>query len=198
VASGGALFQRDEPVNAIYVVRFGALKTDGQGRRGDATMVDYHLPGEMVGLGSVGLPSHGSRAVALEDTELCVIRIGMLRAMYRENPASWFAMMGLLGSAVSHYQGRLVTLGQLRAEERIATFLVDYGERQAKAGYSATEFVLRLSRAEIGQYLGLQLETTSRGLGNLARCGLIQVKHRYVRFLDVDGIRRLCRSAPSA
>ncbi|MNT42277.1 Anaerobic regulatory protein [compost metagenome] len=85
----------------------------------------------------------------------------------------------------------LVTLGSMRAEERLAAFLINLSERLSARGYSASEFVMRMSREEIGSYLGLKLETVSRLFSRFAEAGLIQIRQRHVKLVDIDGIKQL-------
>src|SRR5690606_16006644 len=193
----------------------------------------FHLPGEVVGLDGMLEGRHVSTALAMEDSEVCVIRLSqidhvashlpplqhqMRRLMRRELGRSYQMLASLGGmrserrlaafllslsqryAAVGHataefalgraYQ-MLASLGGMRSGQRLAAFLLNLSQRYAALGYSSTEFVLRMSREEIGNYLGLTLETASRLFSRFAREGLIKINQREVRLLDVPTLKQM-------
>jgi CRP/FNR family transcriptional regulator len=134
---------------------------------------------------------HASDASALEDTEVCVVRFNDLTALSSELPSLQQQFLRLMSREISQDQLMLMTLGSMRAEERLAAFLINLSTRLSARGYSSTEFVLRMSREEIGSYLGLKLETVSRLFSRFAEAGLIQIRQRHVKLVDVDGLRQI-------
>ena len=85
----------------------------------------------------------------------------------------------------------MLLLGSMHAEERLAAFLLSLSQRFEQRGYSRSEFVLRMTRAEIGSYLGLKLETVSRVLSRFSHDGLIEVNQKHVRIFDPEGLRAI-------
>lgn len=134
---------------------------------------------------------HASDATALEDTEVCVVRFGDLQTLSNVLPSLQHQFMRLMSKEISQDQVMLITLGSMRAEERLAAFLISLSERLSARGYSPSEFVLRMSREEIGSYLGLKLETVSRLFSRFAEAGLIQIRQRHVKLVDMVGIKQI-------
>ncbi|NUA31596.1 fumarate/nitrate reduction transcriptional regulator Fnr [Cupriavidus basilensis] len=191
VRKGGTLYRLGDPLTAVYAIRFGTLKTHLTMEDGRSQITGFHLPGEVVGLDGLGEMQHASDATALEDTEVCVVRFGDLQTLSNVLPSLQHQFMRLMSKEISQDQVMLITLGSMRAEERLAAFLINLSERLSARGYSASEFVLRMSREEIGSYLGLKLETVSRLFSRFAEAGLIQIRQRHVKLVDMVGIKQI-------
>ncbi|MEM5426848.1 MULTISPECIES: fumarate/nitrate reduction transcriptional regulator Fnr [Cupriavidus] len=191
VHKGETLYRMGDPLTAVYAIRFGTLKTHVTTEDGRSQITGFHLPGEIVGLDGLGEMQHASDATALEDTEVCVVRLGDLQTLSADLPSLQHQFLRLMGKEITHDQLMLVTLGSMRAEERLAAFLINLSERLSARGYSSTEFVMRMSREEIGSYLGLKLETVSRLFSRFAEAGLIQIRQRHVKLVDLAGIKQL-------
>ena len=191
VHKGETLYRMGEPLTAVYAIRFGTLKTHVTMEDGRTQITGFHLPGEVVGLDGLGEMQHASDAPALEDTEVCVVRFDDLQSLSGTLPSLQQQFLRLMSKEISQDQIMLITLGSMRAEERLAAFLVNMSERLSMRGYSSSEFVLRMSREEIGSYLGLKLETVSRLFSRFAEAGLIQIRQRHVKLVDMEGIRQV-------
>lgn len=191
VRKGESLYRLGDPLTAVYAIRFGTLKTHLTMEDGRSQITGFHLPGEVVGLDGLGEMQHASDATALEDTEVCVVRFGDLQTLSNVLPSLQHQFMRLMSKEISQDQVMLITLGSMRAEERLAAFLINLSERLSARGYSASEFVLRMSREEIGSYLGLKLETVSRLFSRFAEAGLIQIRQRHVKLVDMVGIKQI-------
>ncbi|MDF3839848.1 fumarate/nitrate reduction transcriptional regulator Fnr [Cupriavidus basilensis] len=191
VRKGETLYRLGDPLTAVYAIRFGTLKTHLTMEDGRSQITGFHLPGEVVGLDGLGEMQHASDATALEDTEVCVVRFGDLQSLSGVLPSLQHQFMRLMSKEISQDQVMLITLGSMRAEERLAAFLINLSERLSARGYSASEFVLRMSREEIGSYLGLKLETVSRLFSRFAEAGLIQIRQRHVKLVDMAGIKQI-------
>ncbi len=191
VHKGETLYRLGEPLSAVYAVRFGTLKTHVTMEDGRSQITGFHLPGEVVGLDGLGEMQHASDATALEDTEVCVMRFNDLQTLSTTVPSLQQQFLRMMSKEITQDQVMLLTLGSMRAEERLAAFLVNLSERLSERGYSSTEFVLRMSREEIGSYLGLKLETVSRLFSRFAEAGLIQIRQRHVKLVDVPGIKQI-------
>ncbi len=191
VHKGETLYRMGEPLSAVYAIRFGTLKTHVTMEDGRSQITGFHLPGEVIGLDGLGEMQHASDATALEDTEVCVVRFDDLQSLSSNLPSLQSQFLRLMSKEISQDQVMLITLGSMRAEERLAAFLVNLSERLSARGYSSTEFVLRMSREEIGSYLGLKLETVSRLFSRFAEAGLIQIRQRHVKLVDMAGIKQV-------
>ncbi|WP_420996678.1 fumarate/nitrate reduction transcriptional regulator Fnr [Cupriavidus sp. 30B13] len=191
VHKGETLYRLGDPLTAVYAIRFGTLKTHLTMEDGRSQITGFHLPGEVVGLDGLGEMQHASDATALEDTEVCVVRFGDLESLSGALPSLQHQFMRLMSREISQDQVMLITLGSMRAEERLAAFLMNLSERLSARGYSSSEFVLRMSREEIGSYLGLKLETVSRLFSRFAEAGLIQIRQRHVKLVDMPGIKQI-------
>jgi CRP/FNR family transcriptional regulator len=191
VHRGEALYRAGAPCTALYAVRIGSLKSVTLSDDGREQVTGYHMPGDLLGLDALGTQRHESAASALEDSECCVIPIAHLETMERLLPALQHSLHRILGHEISIDHGMLLLLGSMHAEERLAAFLVGVSARYKARGYSATEFVLRMTREEIGSYLGLKLETVSRLLSKFHEAGLVQVQGRRIKIIDMPRLRRL-------
>ncbi|OVZ54732.1 transcriptional regulator [Pigmentiphaga sp. NML080357] len=191
VAKGQALFHVGDGLEAVYGIRFGTLKTVLERADGRQQITGFHLAGEIVGLDGLARTAHASTAVALEDSEVCVIPVRDLSSLAGHLPSLQRQLMRLMSREIEHDQQMLLSLGAMRAEERLAVFLLNLSERLAARGYSASTFVLRMSREEIGNFLGLTLETVSRLFSRLSRAQLLRTRQREVEILDMAGLRRI-------
>jgi CRP/FNR family transcriptional regulator len=151
----------------------------------------YHILGDIVGMDGIGEHRHGCQAVALEDTEVCVLPFERLEDLSRAVPQLQHNLHSFLSREIARDHGIMLVLGSMRAEERLATFLLGLAERYRSRGYSSTQFVLRMTREEIGSYLGLKLETVSRLFSRFHDEGMIQVQGRAVKLLDTAALKQL-------
>lgn len=191
VSKGETLYRLGDPLTAVYAVRFGTLKTHVSMEDGRSQVTGFYLPGEVVGLDGFETMHHASDATALEDTEVCIVRYSEIQTLSTSLPTLQHQFMRLMAREISQDQVMLITLGSMRAEERLAAFLVNLSERLSARGYSPSEFVLRMSREEMGSYLGLKLETVSRLFSRFAEAGLIQIRQRHVKLVDIPGIKQI-------
>jgi CRP/FNR family transcriptional regulator len=191
VQKGETLYRFGDPLTSIYAIRFGTLKTQVTTEDGRSQVTGFYLPGEIIGFDGFENMVHASEAVALEDSEVCIVRYADMQALSLKVPALQHQLLRLMSRELTHDQTMLVTLGSMRADERLAAFLVSLSDRLTARGYSASEFVLRMSREEIGSYLGIKLETVSRLFSRFAEAGLIQIRQRHVKIVDRAGVRQL-------
>ena len=191
LARGESLFRFEDGLDAVYGIRFGTLKTYLELADGRQQITGFHLPGEIVGLDGLGRNSHASTAIALEDSEVCVIPVRDLSSLANHLPSLQRQLMRLMSREIEQYQQMLLSLGTMRAEERLAVFLVSLSERLAARGYSSSAFVLRMSREEIGNFLGLTLETVSRLFSRFAKSGVLRIQQKQVEIVDMAALRRL-------
>lgn len=191
VSKGVPLFELGDTAETIYGLRSGAMKTQLQDASGQVQITGFVLPGEIIGLDGMVDNTHTSNAIALEDSEVCVIRIDDIDRISPQLPVLQQQFRRLMSIEINRSHQMVMTLGTLRSEQRVAAFLLNISQRLATLGYSSYDFILRMSREEIGNYLGLTLETVSRLLSRFARENLIRVKQREVTILNMDALREL-------
>jgi CRP/FNR family transcriptional regulator len=190
------LYRAGEPFYALYAIQLGSLKTSVLAEDGREQMTGYHVLGEIVGFDGIGTDLHCAGAVALEDTEVCVLPFGNLEHLARTMPTLQHNLHRFMSREITRNKIAMLALGSMRAEERLAMFLLNLGDRYHRRGYSSTEFVLRMTREEIGSYLGLKLETVSRLFSRFQGEGLIRVQGRAVKLLDPLRLKRIIDQQP--
>jgi CRP/FNR family transcriptional regulator len=182
VKRGETLFNAGDEFKAIYAVRSGFFKTslsDGEGRE---QVTGFSMGGELLGLEAIGAGRHGGNAVAL---------VALIEAAAHDVPALQRHLHAVLSREIVRDHGVMMLLGSMRAEQRLAVFLTNLSKRLVRRGYSACDFHLRMTREDIGSYLGLKLETVSRLFSQFQKDGLIEVAQKHVRILDIAGVERL-------
>lgn len=192
---GDLLYQQGEALECLYGLRIGSIKTQLEDIAGQVQITGFFLPGEVVGLDGMLDSRHASNAIAMEDSEVCVVRLDDIDEISRYAPSLQQQVRRIMSKEIARSHQVLMALGSMRSEARLAAFLLNLSQRLAALGYSSTDFVMRMSREEIGNYLGLTLETVSRLFSRFARDGLIRVSQREVRILDMDALKQLAGQA---
>ena len=190
VKAGQTLYREGDKFQYIYAVRAGTLKSSLMLADGREQVSGFHIAGELVGLDGVAQGSHASSTMALEDTELCAIPYAHLSDMAANTTGMQHVISRLMSREILREHSLMMLLGSMNAEERLAAFLLNLSQRYAARGYSPSEFHLRMSRAEIGSYLGMKLETVSRTFSAFQQQRLLEVDKRHIRITDIDGLRR--------
>ena len=185
------LYRAGDPFHALYAIRVGSLKAMLLAEDGREQVAGFHLPGEILGLDGVATNHHQAAAIALEDTEVCVLPFANVQGLARSLPALQQNLHQIMSKEIVRDQGMMMLLGSMSAEQRVAVFLLNLADRHRRRGYSSTEFVLRLTREELGSYLGLKLETVSRQFSRFQEGGLVQLQGRTVKLLDPIALQRL-------
>jgi CRP/FNR family transcriptional regulator len=191
VKRGEALFNAGDPFNAVYAVRVGFFKTSVVDREGREQVTGFFMGGELLGMDGVGTGTYNGAAIALEDSEVCVMPFALVEEMAREVPALQRHLHSVLSREIVRDHGVMMLLGSMRAEERLATFLLNLSRRFTRRGYSASDFHLRMTREELGSYLGLKLETVSRLFSKFQEDGLLEVNQKHVRIRDSEALEGL-------
>jgi CRP/FNR family transcriptional regulator len=189
VARGAVLYRNGDAFESLYAVRSGAFKSVGFSRGGEEKVTGMHLPGEVMGLDAISSRQHGYDAVALEDSEVCVIPFARLTQLTMQIPELQGQLLRMLSGDISRDQGLMLLLGGMDAEQRIAAFLLSLSRRYQNLGYAPSKFSLRMTREEIGSYLGLTLETVSRLFSRFQKDGLIAAQQREVELKDIVRLR---------
>jgi len=188
---GDVLFRAGDRLKALYEIHSGSCKTILLGVDGQYQVAGFHMAGEIIGIDGIGTNSHDCQATALEDLVICPIPFETIENLARLSDVFRQHMNKLLSQESARLHVLMLVLGTMRAEQRLAAFLLDLSQRYRARGYSPCEFVLRMTREEIGSYLGLKLETVSRLFARLQREGALQVQGRQVKLLDRGALSRL-------
>jgi len=187
---GEPLFKAGGEFSAVYAIRSGFFKTSLLDHDGREQVTGFFMGGELLGLDGIG-GSHNGTAIALEDSEVCVLPYALVEGMAHEIPQLARQLHAVLAREITRDQGVMMLLGSMRAEERLATFLLNLSKRFVRRGYSSTDFHLRMTREELGSYLGLKLETVSRLFSAFQKDSLIEVQQKHVRIRDIAGLERV-------
>jgi CRP/FNR family transcriptional regulator, anaerobic regulatory protein len=190
VAAGQTLYRPGDKFQFIYAVRSGTFKSTLTVAGGGEQVSGFHMAGELMGLDGLAHGVHASSATALEDTEVCAIQYSHLGELAAQGGNIQMVLARLMSREIVREHSLMVLLGSMNAEERLAAFLLNLSQRMKARGYSPHEFHLRMSRAEIGSYLGMKLETVSRTFSAFQQQGLLAVDKKHVRITDVEGLTR--------
>jgi CRP/FNR family transcriptional regulator len=189
VMRGESLYRTADPFHALYAIRTGFFKSYLLADDGRTQVTGFQMPGDIVGLDGIDDDRHQQQVEALEDAEVCIMPYAQLEESASRNPVLQRRLHRMMSREIVREQGLLLLLGTMRAEARVAAFLLTLSQRFADRGYSPREFNLRMTREEIGSYLGLKLETVSRALSRFQERKLICAQHRYIQLQDIDGLR---------
>jgi CRP/FNR family transcriptional regulator len=190
VAAGETLYREGDKFHFIYAVRSGTFKSALTIADGREQVSGFHIAGELMGLDGLASGKHASTSTALEDTEVCAIPYAHLGEVAAHSPDLQMVMARLMSREIVREHSLMMLLGSMNAEERLAAFLLNLSQRMKARGYSPMEFHLRMSRAEIGSYLGMKLETVSRTFSAFQAQGLLEVDKKHIRIMDLDGLTR--------
>ena len=188
---GNYLFRAGSELQSLYALRSGFFKTCVLHDDGREQVAGFHMMGDLLGMDAIGSGEHFSDSIALEDSEVCEIPFSELERLSRELPALQRHFHRTMSREIARDYGVMMLLGSMRAEERLASFLLNLSKRFAARGYSASSFVLRMTREEIGSYLGLKLETVSRTFSHFQSEGLISVQNKNIEIKDLERMHAL-------
>lgn len=191
VKQGDYLFHYGDEFHALYAIRTGFFKTCVSSEDGREQVTGFQMAGEMMGLDGIVNEKHNCDAIALEDTEVCVMPFASVENLSREFPVLQRHVHKMMSREIVRENNVMMLLGNMRAEERLAAFLLNLTQRLHARGFSQSEVTLRMTREEIGSYLGLKLETVSRTFSKFSDEGIIKVKQRYVHILKPDALKKI-------
>ena len=191
IKRGDHLYRAGEAFDSIYAIRSGFFKTDVLLEDGREQVTGFQMAGELLGLDGISSEHHTCNAIALEDSEICSIPFSRLETLSREMQSLQHHFHKVMSREIVRDHGVMMLLGTMRAEERLAAFLLNLSQRFTARGFSHAEFYLRMTREEIGSYLGLKLETVSRAFSRFQEEGHIAVQQKHVRILNVSGLKAL-------
>lgn len=196
VHRGETLFRTGDTFASLFAVRAGFFKTCVSSEDGRDQVTGFQMAGELLGLDGIATDRHACDAIALEDSSVCVIPYSDLEGLAHDLTDLQRVFHKIMSREIVRDHGVMLLLGSMRAEERLAAFLLNLTRRLHLRGFSRSELLLRMTREEIGSYLGLKLETVSRTFSRFQETGLLEVKQRQIRILDSDALQRLVNEAP--
>ena len=188
---GACLYRVNDPLRALFAVRSGTLKTTGLMEDGRAQITGFHLPGELLGIDAINSDHHVVMAEALEPSEVCEIPLYELEILARKIPGLQHQLLRIMSREIVRDEQLLILLGRMTAEERLASTVLSFVRRRERRGDPVDEFKLSMSRQDLGDYLGLALETVSRLFSKFQDEGLIQVQGRQLRVLDIPRLEAM-------
>jgi CRP/FNR family transcriptional regulator, anaerobic regulatory protein len=191
VKQGDLLFGDGDAFTSLYAIRTGFFKTSVSTEDGREQVIGFQMAGEIVGLDGIVNDLHSCNAVALEDSDVCIMPFSNIEDLSRELPELQRHVHKIMSREIVRENKIMMLLGNMRAEERLAAFLLNLVQRLHARGFSKSEIVLRMTREEIGSYLGMKLETVSRTFSKFSEEGIIEVKQRYVRINDAEALKKI-------
>lgn len=191
--SGDYLYRTGDRFKSLHAIRSGSFKTRVLHEDGREQVTGFLMAGEIIGLDAISSDSHTCEAVAMEDSEVCELPFAKLEKLSRDIPSLQRHLHKIMSREIVRDQGIMLLLGTMRAEERLATFLLNLSQRNVAHGLPGQHLKLRMTRLEIGSYLGLKLETISRAFTHLQTDGLINVRSKTVELLDINGLQALLK-----
>ena len=198
VKRGESLFRTGDNFQSLYAIRVGFFKTRVATEDGRDQVTGFQMAGELIGIDGIVTDHHNCDAVALEDSEVCVIPYSKLEELSRQFEVLQHHFHKVMSREIVRDHGVMLLLGSMRAEERLAAFLLNLSQRFTARGYSSSDFILRMTREEIGSYLGLKLETVSRAFSKFQDDNLISVQQKHIRISDITGLKKVMGQASAA
>jgi CRP/FNR family transcriptional regulator len=197
VRRGMALYRAGDGFQDIFVVASGAFKSIVVDAEGNQHISAFPMAGDVLGLDGLAADRHRCDAIALEDSQVCALSFTELARRCRDDAGVQQLLYRTLAAEIARMEACFLLLGGMCAQERLANFLLDLSLRFAARGYASGEFNLRMTRQDIGCYLGMKLETVSRTLSRFQECGWVDVAQKRIVIRNFDALRRVAR-APRA
>ncbi|MEY8216671.1 MAG: fumarate/nitrate reduction transcriptional regulator Fnr [Colwellia sp.] len=186
IHKGDKIYSDGQELHSLFAIRSGTFKTYTVNEQGEEQITGFHLAGDLLGFDAIADSEHRSFAQALETSMVCEIPYNNLDTLSNNMPKLKKQVLRLMSNEIRTDQEMLTLLNRKNAEQRVATFLVSLSDRYHDRGLSATEFRLTMTRSDIGNYIGLTVETISRLLNRFHKSGLIKVDGKLITIIDID------------
>ncbi len=194
---GEMLYRFGDPLKSLYALRSGSMKTTGLIEDGRVQITGFYLPGELLGIDAINADVHPCSAEALEASDVCEIPYPALEDLALKIPGLQHQLLRIMSREIVRDEEMLMMLGRMTAEEKLASCLMSFSRRLTSSGNSAADFKLSMSRQDLGDYLGLALETVSRLLSRFQEDGLITVHGRHILLHDVPRLHAMATGGRS-
>lgn len=191
VPRGASLFRIGDAFQNLYAIRLGHFKTYQINPGGEEQVTGFQMAGELLGMDAISADRHHCYAVALEDSEVCEIPFGSLEQLLGNMPTLLRHFHRMMSQEITREQSVMLLLGNMQATQRFAAFIVNLASRYEARGYSGSNFQLRMSREEIGNYLGLTIESVSRLLSKFKKEGWLRVSNREIEILQLAKLKAI-------
>lgn len=188
---GDHIYRQSDTFKSVYAVRSGSFKSYVLNNNGQGRVTGFFLPGEIIGMDGISSKAYANSTVALEHSSICEIPFSQLEKLSHQLPTLQHHFFAIMGNEIAKDQQIHTLLSSYTAEERTASFLLGLSTRYARVSFSPTRFLLPMTRSDIGEYLGLTVETISRIFTGLQRKGLIEVNNREIELLDINALRAI-------
>ncbi|MBL4608776.1 MAG: fumarate/nitrate reduction transcriptional regulator Fnr [Pseudomonadales bacterium] len=195
IKKGEHIFNAGEGFRSVYAVRSGTLKTYTLTENGEEQITGFYLAGEILGMDGINTNHHSNSAKALEASAVCEIPFERLEELSAKIPSLQRHFFQLMSREIQADQQLIMLLSKKPADERIASFLLNLGSRHENRGLSGERYRLNMSRSDIGNYLGLAVETVSRTFTRFQQKSLIKTEGKEVEVLDKEGLRTISNKA---
>ena len=194
VTEGTAIHRAGDAFRSVFFLKSGAAKRMLIQEDGREQILGFQMPGDILGMEAIDAGAHSTTVIALDLCAIVEVPFESIEALAAENPAVARFLYHRMSAALRDEHGWMAALGLLNADERVAAFLLDLSQRFSARGFSARRFMLRMTRAEIGSFLGLTLETVSRVFSRFQKLGLLNVTRRDIELLDLAALSHLAHS----
>lgn len=191
IKTGATLYHNGSHFHALYAVKSGFIKTENLHDDGRAQITGFYMSGEILGFDGIASEAHVCTAIALEDSEVCVIPLDRIEHINNELNELKHHFYKLMSREIVRDHTIMMLLGSMHSEERVAAFLLNLSHRFHLRGYSANNLMLRMKREEIGSYLGMKIETVSRIFTKFQEQGLLEVHQKNILILDIQGLEKI-------
>jgi CRP/FNR family transcriptional regulator, anaerobic regulatory protein len=195
IQKGDRIYHAGEKFQSVYAVRSGAVKTVTITQDGQEQVTGFYLPGEIIGMDGLATNSHSNSAIALETSAICDIPFSRLEELSSQLPSLQRRFFQLMSKEISNEQQLITLLSKNNADQRIASLILSISSRNHQRGLSAEEFHLPMSRSDIGNFLGLTIETVSRVMGRLHKQQVIHLDKKHIRILNMLSLRNIAFNA---
>lgn len=188
---GDHLYRQNDTFRSVFAVRSGSFKSYVLGADGQGRVTGFFMPGEIIGMDGIASKAYSNSTVALEHASVCEIPFSQLERLSHQLPNLQHHFFAIMGNEIAKDQQIHTLLSSYTAEERIASFLLSLSSRFARVSLAPDKFLLHMTRGDIGEYLGLTLETVSRIFTGLQKKGIILVKNKEIEILDFDKLKAI-------
>jgi CRP/FNR family transcriptional regulator, anaerobic regulatory protein len=192
VPKGDSLYRAGDVFNTLYAVRLGHFKTVYSENHASKQIIGFQMSGDILGMEGIGTPRLQCSSIALEDSEVCEIPYARLETLLAELPSLQAHFHRMMSREIHREHQMLLLLGSMSADQRVAAFLMNLSKRYEMRGLSPSHFVLRMTREDIGNYLGLTIESVSRVFSRFKKNEWIEGSPRDVKILDLPALADLC------
>lgn len=189
--AGAPIYHSGSNFHSLYAVRSGFVKSATLNEDGTEQVTGFYMMGEILGFDGIATDQHMCTAIALEDSEICIIPFEHLEHVGNEMEHLHHHFYMLMSREIVRDHTMMMLLGSMHGEERVAAFLLNLSQRFHERGYSPFDIVLRMKREEIGSYLGMKVETISRVFTKFREQGLLEVHQKHIHILDMAGLQKL-------